>query len=146
MAKPRTATNGRGTTSPKEADMKNRTCTIDGCDAVHRARGWCSKHWDRWARHGDPLAGRTFVGVPLAHYYATVETITDDCILWPYGLTGDGYGRVLMVEGPSDVHVLACGYGHGPRPDGMEVRHFCRNRHCYNPRHLRWGTRLENAN
>jgi hypothetical protein len=31
-------------------------CTIEGCDSPHEARGWCKKHYDRWAWHGDPLA------------------------------------------------------------------------------------------
>jgi lambda repressor-like predicted transcriptional regulator len=31
-----------------------RVCTIDGCDKLVRARGWCSKHYQRWQRHGDP--------------------------------------------------------------------------------------------
>jgi hypothetical protein len=30
-------------------------CKIDDCDGTVRARGWCSKHYTRWHRHGDPL-------------------------------------------------------------------------------------------
>lgn len=32
-------------------------CKIDGCDRVHLARGWCSRHYKRWSVHGDPLVG-----------------------------------------------------------------------------------------
>lgn len=35
--------------------MAQRTCQIDGCDSRSLARGWCSKHYQRWKRHGDPL-------------------------------------------------------------------------------------------
>ena len=28
-------------------------CSVDGCVAVVRCRGWCSKHYTRWQRHGD---------------------------------------------------------------------------------------------
>lgn len=40
--------------------MNGRTCTIDSCTQPARARGWCSKHWQRWRRHGNPetLLGR----------------------------------------------------------------------------------------
>jgi hypothetical protein len=36
-------------------DMAQGTCKIDGCDGAHLARGWCSKHYRRWRKHGDPL-------------------------------------------------------------------------------------------
>lgn len=33
-------------------------CAIDGCDKKVASRGWCESHYQRWRRHGDPLAGR----------------------------------------------------------------------------------------
>ena len=33
-------------------------CSIEGCDKPVDSRGWCSAHYTRWLRHGDPLAGR----------------------------------------------------------------------------------------
>jgi hypothetical protein len=32
-------------------------CTVEGCDRKPQARGWCSTHYSRWQKHGDPLAG-----------------------------------------------------------------------------------------
>lgn len=34
-----------------------RICSIDGCGKPIAGRGWCRRHYDRWSRHGDPLAG-----------------------------------------------------------------------------------------
>ena len=33
-------------------------CSIEGCERPRHARGWCSHHWRRRHRHGDPLASR----------------------------------------------------------------------------------------
>ncbi len=30
-------------------------CKIPGCGEKHHARGWCSEHYARWYRHGNPL-------------------------------------------------------------------------------------------
>lgn len=40
-------------------------CSIDGCENIVQARGWCSAHWSRWDRHGSPtarLAGEVVAG------------------------------------------------------------------------------------
>jgi HNH endonuclease len=37
--------------------MPQRTCSIEGCDRPVLGRGWCAAHYQRWKRHGDPLAG-----------------------------------------------------------------------------------------
>lgn len=31
------------------------SCSIQGCEKTMQARGWCSTHYARWRRHGDPL-------------------------------------------------------------------------------------------
>lgn len=33
----------------------NSTCSVDGCNSPVYGRGFCSKHWQRWHKHGDPL-------------------------------------------------------------------------------------------
>lgn len=41
--------------------MGQRICSVEGCESPVRvkSRGWCSKHYQRWWKHGDPLAGVT---------------------------------------------------------------------------------------
>ena len=74
-----------------------------------------------------------------------ISTPTDDCIVWPYGRTGRGYGQVsvngtvrpahrVALETVSDPPTLKHHAAHGP----------CRNRLCCNPRHLSWKTISEN--
>ena len=31
-----------------------RTCSMPGCDGVHKAGGYCVKHYGRFKRHGNP--------------------------------------------------------------------------------------------
>lgn len=35
-------------------------CTIKDCGSPAIKRGWCTKHYKRWLRHGDPLGGGSF--------------------------------------------------------------------------------------
>jgi len=39
------------------------TCQVEGCGNPVRARGWCSKHYQRWSRTGDPLKNISERGV-----------------------------------------------------------------------------------
>lgn len=38
--------------------MTDRTCSIEDCTAPAKTRGWCTRHYNRWKRNGDPLGGR----------------------------------------------------------------------------------------
>lgn len=39
-------------------DKGTRTlCAIEDCDRVAKTRGWCDRHYQRWSKNGDPLAG-----------------------------------------------------------------------------------------
>ena len=42
--------------------MAKATCAIEDCDRPAKCRGWCSTHYQRWWRHGDPLAGGRVFG------------------------------------------------------------------------------------
>lgn len=70
-------------------------------------------------------------------------------MLWPYSLGSGGYGSMSWEGRTRSVHSVACELAHGPRPSPLhEVGHapiICHNRACFNPFHLRWVTRVENA-
>lgn len=38
-------------------DSSKPLCSVEDCTRPVRARGYCSTHWARWRKHGDPLAG-----------------------------------------------------------------------------------------
>lgn len=38
----------------EQADMTERTCSVNGCEKPARTRGWCNAHYLKWYRHGDP--------------------------------------------------------------------------------------------
>lgn len=46
--------------------MAERRCTVEGCDRPMRARGWCTRHYQRWQRHGDPTIYVGYTGRPQA--------------------------------------------------------------------------------
>lgn len=56
------------------AMQATRKCSIDGCEKPFLARGWCSAHWTRWQRTGDPLGSKREVrlcsadGCERVHY------------------------------------------------------------------------------
>lgn len=125
--------------------MTDHTCSIDGCDMKRTSRGWCRKHYIRWIRNGDPLAGRTFEGEPRAHFDKHIMTMTDECKIWPFYCDPNGYGELRIAGKKHAVHVLACIAWHGDRPEGMEAAHGpCHNPSCWNGAHLSWSTPTEN--
>jgi|JI9StandDraft_1071089.scaffolds.fasta_scaffold189354_2 hypothetical protein len=94
----------------------------------------------------NPRASRGEASDWLASFLVAPEQ-TDDCILWPFSLTGRGYGQIRSTAfGTADVHVIVCEHFHGPKPvPGMVACHsHTGNRHCCNPRHIRWDTQAAN--
>lgn len=126
----------------------SRLCSIQDCGKRAKARGWCVAHYERWKRHGDPLAGRTPVGEPMRYFREVVLSYTgDECLLWPFSTGGKGYGQ-LNVDGEDVyVHRLVCEARHGPPPTPEhEAAHSCGKGHlsCCAQNHLRWASTKEN--
>lgn len=104
--------------------MTERTCSIDGCESRHKGHGYCSKHYQRYKKSGDPLRLPGGVG---PRSYARGETCSvGDCDRSPTkrGYCGKHYQRWAKFGNPIGVariiwpHCRAaeCGrdvFGHG---------------------------------
>lgn len=77
--------------------------------------------------------------------WRTIEMGSDaECWPWTGHTNTGGYGQI--GEGTRDllVHRIVCEMAHGPIPDGYEVDHLCKVRHCCNPFHLEAVPKAEN--
>src|SRR5262245_35041552 len=62
------------------------------------------------------------------------------CLLWTGYVAPNGYGNT----GGRLVHRLMYEWFNGPIPDGLEIDHTCRVKHCAAPAHLEAVTHAEN--
>lgn len=128
--------------------MADRICSLCGQPAI--ARGWCTLHYQRWRRHGDPEA---YVGHPgprtdaVDRFWSKVDRRGDDeCWPWLGGVDRDGYGY-FKVGGRmwrAQRYVFNLAHPDAPIGDDEMTRHTCDNPPCVNPRHLLRGDALLN--
>ncbi|WP_229662619.1 HNH endonuclease signature motif containing protein [Nocardioides phosphati] len=70
----------------------------------------------------------------------------NDCWLWQAKTGWQGYGLFWSGEQRTTVaHRWAWEQRNGPIPDGLQLDHLCRVRHCVNPDHLEPVTPRENV-
>jgi hypothetical protein len=69
---------------------------------------------------------------------------TGDCWLWTSATTIKGYGVIRIKQKIYYAHRVMYILYNGAIPDGLDVRHKCRNK-CVNPEHLEIGTRSQNC-
>lgn len=126
-----------------------KVCTVSGCVKSRLARGWCRAHYLRWYKSGDPLGSLGARNAPLKWMRERLTYATDDCLIWPFGSTGMGYGAIYPSgERQEMAHRWVCEQVYGPSPDDKPwAAHSCANGHlgCVNPRHLRWASPKENG-
>jgi hypothetical protein len=85
-------------------------------------------------------------GVPeVQRFLAKFEKKPDGCWHWTGGMHLRGYG-CFCADGRRRVLAHRYSYQHfvGPVPEGLELDHLCRVRHCVNPAHLEAVTHLVN--
>lgn len=124
------------------------TCAVDGCERPHYALGWCNLHYQRVRVHGTPLAERpqrTPNGEARRFFEEAMLLETDECIIWPYTVRPDGYGIIRMGGTMAAVHRLSLMRQGDPPTDKPQALHGpCNNKRCFNPKHLSWGTPIDN--
>lgn len=112
-----------------------KKCSIDGCDLKYKCRGFCSKHYQRWRKWGDPLFVMTHPD-QSERFWAKVEKRgPDECWIWTGGKR-NGYGFFNVPPTTIGAHRFAYTEVKGEIPEGMVVDHRCRVKLCVNPDHL----------
>jgi len=79
----------------------------------------------------------------------TKRSISGGCWEFLGEITRNGYGRLWFTKNKVKMrfsaHRLSYMLSVGPIPEGLVIDHLCRNRKCFNPRHLEAVTVLENV-
>lgn len=87
---------------------------------------------------------------PALRVMERVEVDEEGCWLWP-GALRQGYGAVMTGSRRDgdrrvrDCHLVTWEHFEGAVPEGLELDHLCRVRHCCNPGHLEPVTSAENT-
>ncbi len=132
----------------------DQVCSVPGCGGSVLARGWCGKHYQRWAKHGDPErndgkgSGRRTHGgadTPLYNVWMSMRArcrLPSDTNYQRYGARGI---RVCPEWQESFVvfreWANANGYGPGLSIDRIDTLGN------YEPSNCRWSTRkVQNRN
>lgn len=89
---------GHGRPPGRVTDMRHGTCSIADCGAPVRARGWCNKHYQRWATYGDPT-----------HVRAALRCTVEGCVRShaARGLCATHYARWRIYGDPLGTVRLA---------------------------------------
>ena len=125
-------------------------CSVESCERKTYARGWCKSHYERWRKHGDPLAGRklrAYYMDPEGAFLARTEPIVGEPahIIWTGATNSKGYGSLTVNGRKMLAHRYAWQRVNGPIPDGMVVDHTCHTPACVLPDHLRLASPAQNA-
>lgn len=118
-------------------------------------RGWCTLHYQRWRKTGDPEGGGPLriVGDDAARFWSKIDKagplptyapFLGPCWLWTPPPDPSGYGIINIGGVNTRAHRWSYEQENGTIPEGMVIDHLCRVRSCVNPAHLELVTLEEN--
>lgn len=122
-----------------------KICSIPSCGKKIKARGWCAAHWKQWKKYGDPSGHYRSKLIEFMEKAKSYDG--EECLIWPYGKTQFGHGKVWINGKMNTVHRIICEATNGPSGSSkIHCRHICGNGNigCVSPKHLKWGTASEN--
>lgn len=121
-----------------------RTCSEEGCESLVFARGICGKHYQRKRKDGTLIELKRTKGTPDEIIADRIKTGSNGCVLWIGHMGSNGYGALCQKGKEIRAHRFVWETANGPIPDGLIVRHKCRNRNCVELTHLELGTHTQN--
>lgn len=149
LAGPYTPTLARG--QGMSVQSTSKVCSFPECGSKVLSRGLCACHYEQ-QRLGKPLTPRYATQRPAGSPPRIVGKETPCQV--PYlegpclefvGSKRNGYGRVGHNGKIVNVHCYVWERDVGPIPEGLIIDHQCRNRACFNVKHLRVVTYQTNA-
>lgn len=117
------------------------TCKLEACDNKHHAHGWCSKHYDRWRKYGDPTF-KLGHGLRYTKSYVTWNHMKERC-LNPNNPSYPYYGgRGIKICDRWAESFTNFYEDMGDRPGSLTLDRID-NDGNYEPSNCRWATRSQ---
>jgi len=109
-----------------------------------RARNVCGSCYNRLRKSGNILPGYSSWHKPLKDRILEKTDRSGECWLWLGSRYLSGYGMLSIKSRATPAHRVSYQEFVGRIPEGFQIDHLCRVRHCVNPNHLEPVTQQEN--